>query len=49
MEALIVDTPLIGLNQLIGTKPQTERKEKIMPLVITSLVEDDIIELLEEI
>ena len=49
MEALIVDTPFIGTYQLVGTKPQTESKEKIMPLVITSLVEDDIIELLEEI
>ena len=49
MEALIVDTPLIRVYQLIGTKPQIESKEKIMPLVITSLVKDDIIKLLEEI
>ena len=38
MEALIVDTPLIRVYQLIGTKPQIENKEKIMPPVITSLV-----------
>ena len=49
MEALIVDTPFIGIDQLIRTKPQIESKEKIMPPVITSLVKDDIIKLLEEI
>ena len=38
MEALIVDTPLRRVYQLIGTKPQTENEEKIMPPVLTSLV-----------
>ena len=48
MEALIVDTPFICMPQFIGTKPQIERKEKIMPLILASLVENDIIELLKE-
>ena len=28
MEALIVDTPFIGIDQLIGTESKTKRKEK---------------------
>ena len=48
MEALIVDTPIICMPHIIGTKPKIERKEKIMPLVLASLVKNDIIKFLEE-
>lgn len=48
MDALIVDTPLIGVYQVIGTNPRIENKEKIMPIVITSLVRKYIIELFED-
>ena len=48
IEALIVDTPLHEYFRRFGTKPQAESKEKIMPPVLTSLVNKDIIELLEE-
>ena len=44
MEALIVETRFICMPQIIRTKPQTKGKEKIMPPVLTPLVEKDIIE-----
>ena len=36
------------ISDVFGTKPQTENKEKSMPLVLTSLVDKDIIDFLEE-
>ena len=48
IEALIVDTPLHEYFQQSEIKPQAESKEKIMPPVLTHLVDKDIIELLEE-
>ena len=48
IEALIVDTPLHEYFKQVGIKPQEESKEKIMPPVLTHLVDKDIIELLEE-
>ena len=48
IDALIVDTPLHEYFRRFGTKPQIETKEKIMPPVLTSLVDKDIILLLEE-
>ena len=48
IEALIVDTPLHEYFKQVGIKPQAENKEKIMPPVLTHLVDKDIIELFEE-
>ena len=48
IEALIVDTPLHEYFKQVGIKPQAENKEKIMPPVLTRLVDKDIIELFEE-
>ena len=48
IEALIVDTPLREYFKQFGIKPQAENKEKIMPPVLTRLVDKDIIELFEE-
>ena len=48
IEALIVDTPLHEYFKQFGIKPQIENKEKIMPPVLTFLVDKDIIELFEE-
>ena len=48
IEALIVDTPLHEHFKEFGIKPQAERKEKIMPPVLTHLVDMDIIESFEE-
>ena len=48
IEALIVDTPLHEYFRTFGTKPQAENKEKIMPPVLTRLVDKDIIESFEE-
>ena len=48
IEALIVDTPLHEYFKECGIKPQAESKEKIMPPVLTHLVDKDIIELFEE-
>ena len=39
IEALIVDTPPHEYFKEFGIKPQTESNEKIMPPVLTSLVE----------
>ena len=48
IEALIVDTPLHEYFKKFEIKPQEERKEKIMPPVLTHLVDKDIIESFEE-
>ena len=48
IEALIVDTPLHEYFKQFGIKPQAESKEKIMPPVLTHLVDKDIIESFEE-
>ena len=48
IETLIVDTPLHEYFKQFGIKPQVENKEKIMPPVLTHLVDKDIIELFEE-
>ena len=48
IDALIVDTPLDEYFKQLGIKPQIEKKEKIMPLVLMHLVDKDIIELFEE-
>ena len=48
IEALIVDTPLHEYFKQFRIKPQVENKGKIMPLVLTHLVDKDIIELFEE-
>ena len=48
IEALIVDTPLHECFKQFEIKPQEESKEKIMPPVLTHLVDKDIIELFEE-
>ena len=48
IEALIVDTPLHENFKQFGIKPQAESKEKIMPPVLTHLVDKDIIESFEE-
>ena len=48
IEALIVDTSLHEYFKQFGIKPQAEKKEKIMPPVLTRLVNKDIIELFEE-
>ena len=48
IEALIVDTPFHEYFKYFGIKPQAERKEKIMPPILTHLVNNDIIELFEE-
>ena len=48
IEALIGDTPLHEYFKQFGIKPQAEDKEKIMPPVLTPLVDKDIIELFEE-
>ena len=48
IEALIVDTPLHEYFQQFEIKPQAKRKKKIMPPVLTHLVDKDIIELFEE-
>ena len=48
IEALIVDTPLHEYFKQFRIKPQAESKEKIMPPVLTRLVDKDIIELFEE-
>ena len=37
-----------NISEGFGTKPQIENKEKIMPPVLTPLVDKDIIELFEE-
>ena len=49
IEALIVDTPLHEYFKQFGIKPQAEKeKKKIMPPVLTHLVDKDIIESFEE-
>ena len=48
IEALIVDTPFHEHFKQFGIKPQAENKEKIMPPVLTHLVDKDIIKLFEE-
>lgn len=48
IEALIVDTSPQEYFKEFRIKPQTENNEKIMPPVLTSLVEKDVIELFEE-
>ena len=48
IEALIVDTPLHEYFKQFGIKSQIENKEKIMPPVLTHLVDKDIIESFEE-
>ena len=48
IEALIVDTPLHEYFEQFGIKPQAENKEKIMPPVLTHLVDKDIIKSFEE-
>ena len=48
IEALIVDTPLHEYFKQFRIKPQDERKEKIIPPVLTHLVDKDIIESFEE-
>ena len=48
IEALIVDTPLHEYFKQFEIKPQAESKEKIMPPVLTHLVDKDIIESFEE-
>ena len=48
IEALTMDTPLHEYFKQVGIKPQVENKEKIMPPVLTRLVDNDIIELFEE-
>ena len=48
IEALIVDTHLHEYFKECGIKPQAESKEKIMPPVLTHLVDKDIIKSFEE-
>ena len=48
IQALIVDTPLHEYFKRFEIKPQAESKEKIMPPVLTHLVDKDIIESFEE-
>ena len=48
IEALIVDTPLHEHCKQFEIRPQAESKEKIMPPILTHLVDKDIIELFEE-
>ena len=48
IEALIVDTPLHEDFKQFGIKPQIEKKEMIMPLALTHLVNKEIIKLFEE-
>ena len=48
IETPIVDTPFHEYFKQFGIKPQEENKEKIMPPVLTRLVNKDIIELFEE-
>ena len=48
IKALIVDTPLHEYFKQFGIKPQVESKEKVMPPVLTHLVDKDIIESFEE-
>ena len=48
IEALIVDTPLHEYFKQFEIKPQAENNKKIMPPVLTRLVDKDIIALFEE-
>ena len=47
IEALIVDTPFHEYFKQFGIKPQAKSKEKIMPPVLTHLVDKDIIEFVQ--